>query len=219
MSNTEDNSVPTEEAQTSPARNVFSRDMMTSGTTATIAIQVAIVVGLLFMGGVLALLGERLLGGNVEESRMSQYQAWSLICPPRTQPISCKLTQSVNRESGTGSLALLSAESEGDRMQMRIVVPLGVLLQAGVGFSVGDVLTQVRPYETCDPSGCMALVMLDATVLSAMTSKDMGEVGISVPTSEQPFSVPYSLAGFKEGYAALVKANAQRNSVFSFLYR
>ena len=36
---------------------------------------------------------------------------------------------------------------------------------------------------------------------------------------QQPVSIPFSLAGFDEGYAALQREDSRRTGFFSFLYR
>ena len=190
-----------------------------------IAIRAVIVILLLVAGGVLAIAGERLLSGGsaTNEVRVMTFQDWRVICPPltRTTP-NCALTADVSRDTG-GVILTLSMTDPAAGSNLSLVVPHGVLLEPGMGFSVGTEPVRVRPYETCNAQGCIALVTLDADTLKSLQTNMAGQVAIVAPAppganaQAQPVNLPFSLKGFPEGYAELQRAKARRTGFFSFL--
>lgn len=185
-----------------------------------LALRAGIVVLLLVAGGVLTLAGERLLGGAApNELRIATFQDWRVICPPLTQATpNCALTSEVTRDTG-GVLLTLSLVDPAPGSQLSLTVPHGVLLDPGLGFSIGPEPTRVRPYETCTNQGCIALVTVDADTLKALNTNMGGHVAVAAPNNAQPINIPYSLKGFSDGYGALQRAKGRRTGLFSFLNR
>jgi invasion protein IalB len=185
------------------------------------ALRVALVVLLLLVGGVVALVGERLIGstGAPNETRVTTFTDWRVICPPfnPAQP-NCALTLDVLRDTG-GVLLTVSMLDPTPNSSLSITVPHGVALDAGLGFSVGSDPMRVRPFETCNASGCIALVTADVDTLKSLSTNMSGQVVIAVAGNTSPVTIPFSLNGFAEGYAELQRAKARRTSVFGFLSR
>lgn len=175
---------------------------------------------LLIVGGVAGIVIEHLVGAEgANETRIAPYQDWRVTCPPISEATpNCALTQDVQRDTG-GLLLQLSVVEAVAGKPLTITVPHGVLLDPGVGFTIGSEPMRVRPYETCSPAGCFALVTLDADTLKSLRANMGGQVTIAVPGATMPVNLPFSLRGFADGYAALERANAQRTGMFSFLYR
>jgi invasion protein IalB len=175
---------------------------------------------LLIVGGVAGIVIEHLVGGGAaNETRITPYQDWRITCPPITAATpNCALTEDVQRDTG-GLLLQLSIVDAIAGKPLTLTVPHGVLLEPGLGFAIGTEPMRVRPYETCTPAGCFALVTLDADTLKSMRANMGGQVTIAVPGATMPVNLPFSLRGFADGYAALERANAQRTGMFSFLYR
>jgi invasion protein IalB len=101
---------------------------------------------------------------------------------------------------------------------MSVTVPHGVMLEAGLGFSIANEPMRVRPYEACNANGCFAFVTLDADTMKSLASNMGGQV-VVVPGNGSPVTIPFSLKGFAEGYAELQRDKARRDSFFSFLSR
>ena len=184
------------------------------------ALRAALVVALLFAGGVMALIGERLMGGGVggaNETRVATFQDWRVICPPYN-PASpnCALTLDVLRDTG-GILMTVSMLDPAPNAPLSLTVPHGVLLDSGIGLSIGNDPMRVRPYETCTNAGCIALVTVDADTLKALSSNMQGQVILAVPGNAMPVTIPFSLRGFGEGYAELQRAKSRRTSYLGFL--
>jgi invasion protein IalB len=179
-------------------------------------------VALMIVGGLIALLGERLVGsggGGSNEVRVMPFFDWRVICPPTSQAgATCTLNSDVLRDTG-GNLMSLALNDPAVGSPLSITVPHGVQLDAGLGFSAGDSGLQVRPYETCTAAGCFAFVPLNADVLKTLQTNMNGQVVVALPGNAQPVAINFSLHGFKEGYAALEKEKSRRGSMFGFLTR
>jgi invasion protein IalB len=194
---------------------------MRSGNLGKIAVRAGIAIVLLVAGGVITLVGERLLGGRIasNEMRISTFQDWRVICPPLTQTTpNCALTSDVMRDTG-GILLTLSLLDPAPGKELSLTVPHGVLLDSGLGFAIGNEPLRVRPYETCTNQGCIALVTLDADTLKSLTTNMGGHIAVAAPNNPQPVNIPFSLKGFADGYGELQRAKARRSGIFAFLNR
>ena len=202
-----------------PAEPVKRRNW---GATAGRVARRSIVPAIFFvLGGVVALLGERLIGvGEGEgETRVMTFDDWRLVCPPATtENAQCSLTQEVVRDQGGTLLVMLSMNNPALGSNLSVTVPHGVLLDPGLGFSSGDESPKVRPYETCTPLGCVAHVPMDAATLKSLQENTRGQV-LVVPGNGAPVTIPFSLRGFAQGYAELAREQARRNSIWGFLAR
>jgi invasion protein IalB len=186
------------------------------------ALRAAVVVLILLVGGVLALIGERLLASPPppNETRVTTFTDWRVICPPYNpaQP-NCALTLDVLRDTG-GVLLTVSMLDPAPNSSLSVTVPHGVALDAGMGFTVGTDPMRVRPFETCNNTGCIALVTVDADTLRTLSTNTGGQVTLAVAGQTQPVTIPFSLNGFAPGYEELQRAKARRtSSVFGFLNR
>ncbi|MCH8858136.1 MAG: invasion associated locus B family protein [Proteobacteria bacterium] len=173
----------------------------------------------LLVGIVLALVGQQLYarfeGGN--EMRITAYQAWRVVCAPSTGQGGCVLTQDVVPNQG-GVLVALTMGSAELGSPLTITVPHGVMLEPGLGFSAGDDGLTVRPYDVCNPVGCVSNVPVDAEMLQALRENQDGQV-IVVPGEGAPVTIPFSLDGFSEGYDAFVRVTSRRNFLWGIFAR
>ena len=186
-----------------------------------IAKRTGIGVVLLAAGGVIALAGERLFGGRVgaNEVRITTFQDWRVICPPLTEATpNCALTEDVLRDTG-GILLTISMTDPAPGSPLSLTVPHGVLLESGLGFTVGSEPVRVRPYETCTNTGCIALVTVDADTLKSLSGNMAGQVTVAAPNAPQPVNIPFSLRGFAEGFGELQRAKSRRTGVIGYLNR
>jgi invasion protein IalB len=182
--------------------------------------RVGFAVVFMVVGGALALLGQKLTSGPSHEMSVQRFQDWRVVCAPaddKGQGGGCAMSAQIIREDG-GTLLSLSINDTAPGSQMSVVVPHGVLLDPGLGFSVGDGALKVLPYETCMPAGCLVLVGLDSETLKAMKASTSGQI-VVVPGNGSPVTIPFSLKGFAEGFAALEEAKDRRSSMWSFLER
>ena len=181
---------------------------------------------LLVAGGIITLVGQRLLGGGISanEVRITTYQDWRVLCPAVTpQTPTCTLSTEVTRDAGNGTpggtLLTLQMSNLAADGSMTVIVPHGVLLEPGLAFEIGTDPMRVRPYETCSNAGCIALVTVDADTLKSLRTNTTGNITVAAPNAQQPVKIPFSLKGFADGYAALARENGRRTGFLSFLTR
>jgi invasion protein IalB len=178
-----------------------------------LALKVLLSVLIFFAGAATTLLVQRfVLGNGPDELRVITFDDWRVVCPPMSEEErNCSLTSEVV----PGQVQLvLEDPTLGSRL--RVIVPHGVFLDPGLGFSVGDQPLAIYQYETCMPAGCFAHVPLDTAMLGHLRDNMNGDV-VVVPAAGSPVTVPYSLNGFGAGYDALVEEQARRNSMWNFL--
>jgi len=178
-------------------------------------------VALLLAGGAIALAGERLLGGGIapNEVRITTFQDWRVVCPPLTAATpNCALTEDVLRDTG-GVLLTIAMTDPAPGSTLSLTVPHGVLLEPGMGFTIGSEPVRVRPYETCTNTGCVVLVTVDADTLKSLSVNMAGQISVAAPNAQQPINIPFSLKGFAEGYGELQRTKTRRTGVIGFLNR
>ena len=199
-------------------RMLSARMLLRVALVAALLVVAVIALVLLVVGGVVV--GQRLIGGvPPNETRVTTFTDWRVICPPfnPTTP-NCALTLDVLRETG-GVLLTVSMLDPAPNSSLSVTVPHGVALDAGMGFTVGTDPMRVRPFETCNATGCIALVTVDADTLKSLSTNMGGQVTVAVAGQTQPVTIPFSLTGFADGYAELQRAHARRTSYFGFLNR
>ena len=184
-----------------------------SRSGAAVALKYLLPVLIFFAGAATTLLVQRVaLGNGADELRVITFDDWRVVCPPLSEAErNCTLTSEV--VPGQVQLAL---EDPTLGSRLRVIVPHGVFLDPGLGFSVGDQPLQIYQYETCMPVGCFAHIPLDTEMLTNLRGNMNGDV-VVVPAAGSPVTVPYSLNGFGAGFDALVQERARRNSMWNFL--
>lgn len=135
------------------------------------------------------------------------YGHWTVRCetPAGAKAEQCALVQSVTAEDHPGISAVVivlkSAENPGSRI-LRVVVPLGILLPAGLGLRIDDADIGRTGFMRCISTGCVAEVVMD----DALTNKlRVGDTAFFVvfQNSEEGIGLPVTLSGFSAGIDAL----------------
>ena len=129
---------------------------------------------------------------------------WQLHCAVNQALVEeCFIGQAVDeQESGQRALTAMVFKAPEGANVLRLMVPLGVLLLAGVnvaidGANVGDV-----EYIACFPDGCMTEVALNDEVLGRFKAGSEAVVTI-FDLGERPVPLPVSLSGFTAAFGAL----------------
>jgi invasion protein IalB len=245
MSNDEVSSTA-ETQEFSPARKVAADEADSGGFLRRFGRRALVPAIFFAVGVVVALLGERLIGGlffSETETRVQAFEDWRLVCPPAvatpvaapappppaegqpappppaatTEIPPCTLTVEVVNQGG--SVVALTMNDPTSRLV--VTVPHGVALEPGLGFAVGTETMRIHPFETCTTVGCFAHVPVDAETLVLMRDSTGGQITVVPRTTAepQPVNIPFSLNGFAEGHAALAREHARRSSVWRFLSR
>ncbi|SFJ41830.1 Invasion protein IalB, involved in pathogenesis [Aquamicrobium aerolatum DSM 21857] len=161
-----------------------------------------IVAGLCLMlplvgGGGHAVAASVLPGGasSVQET----YEDWQVNC--RQQEASsptCTFSQIQSNANGQRVLAIeLTSSDGGKNMLGNLMLPFGLLLDAGVGFQVDEGKSgEARRFSTCVPAGCVVPLALDAATASALRAGQKLNILARVADGNRDMVFPISLKGF-----------------------
>jgi invasion protein IalB len=136
----------------------------------------------------------------------SVYGDWEIRCqpPPGGVGEQCGLFQSVVAEDrpNVGVTVLVIKTPDQKSRVMRVEVPLGVLLPAGLGLKIDQVDVGRAGFVRCLPRGCYAEVVLDDAMIERLRKGQTATFFI-FQTPEDGVGFPMSLKGFGEGYDKL----------------
>jgi invasion protein IalB len=124
-------------------------------------------------------------------SLQETYQDWRLTCQDaQPQPV-CTVSQEQTQQNGQRVLAINLRTNGKDALTGNLVMPFGLLLDAGVSLQIDDG-RQDAPlrFATCLPGGCIVALNFDAKYLAALRnattlrlkaqSTDAKEVALSI---------------------------------------
>ena len=131
---------------------------------------------------------------------------WQVRCetPPGAAKQQCALVQSIAAEDrpNIGLIVIVLKTADGKNRLLRVIAPLGVLLPSGLGLKIDDVDIGHAGFVRCQPSGCIAEVVMEDKLLNQlMTGKTA--VFIIFQTPEEGIGIPLALEGFKDAYSEL----------------
>jgi invasion protein IalB len=146
-------------------------------------------------------------GGALAQGAVkSVHGDWQIRCetPPGAQSEQCALFQSVVAEdrANVGITVLVLKTADQKSRLMRVQVPLGVLLPAGLGLKVDQADVGRAGYVRCLPRGCYAEVVMDDALVSKMKTGQTATFFI-FQTPEEGIGFPMGLKGFGDGYDKL----------------
>jgi invasion protein IalB len=131
--------------------------------------------------------GPTLPGGA--SSLQEAYQDWSLAC--QSTPRACVVSQQQAQQNGQRVMAIELQRGEADNVSGNLVLPFGLLLDAGVTLQIDD--GQAREplrFSTCLPAGCLVPLGFDPEAVAALRvgtvlkinvkSADQKDVALSV---------------------------------------
>ncbi|MEM6381464.1 MAG: invasion associated locus B family protein [Pseudomonadota bacterium] len=135
-----------------------------------------------------------------------QFEAWQIQCetPTGTETELCALVQNVaavDRPNVELRVTIVRTLDGGAHI-LRVAVPLGVLLDGGLGLRVDDTDVGTADYARCLPSGCYVEMIMDQGLIDTMAG---GETAwfVIFQTPDEGIGIPIELSGFSEGFAAL----------------
>jgi invasion protein IalB len=184
-----------------------------------IAKHAAIWVGIFIVAAVLGWIGRGVLAGTPDVPTMLVYQDWRLACPAmKDKDANCRITQDIV-DSKTGqqvaSLVLFNEVSKDKKQSSKVLavnVPLGVLLEPGLGLKTGND-TKSYPYKTCLEGGCLATIPSDEALEKSIA--ETSDASISVARLDgKTVQLPFSTKGFADARKAYKKFEAKRSSWF-----
>jgi invasion protein IalB len=131
---------------------------------------------------------------------------WQIRCetPPGAQSEQCALFQSVVAEdrANVGITVLVLKTADQKSRLMRVQVPLGVLLPAGLGLKIDQVDVGHVPFAHCFGSGCFSEVEMDDKLINQLKTGTTATF-IVFQSPDDGVGIPVSLNGFAKGFDAL----------------
>ena len=162
----------------------------------------AIMLGLLCLG-MATLVSQSAAAQGVVKAK---YGDWELRCetPPGASREQCALIQSVAAEDkpNVNLVVIVLKTADNKSRLLRVIAPLGVLLPAGLGLKVDQIDVGRAGFVRCLPSGCVAEVVMEDTLMDQLSKGQTGTF-IIFNTPEEGIGIPLALAGFKDGYDKL----------------
>lgn len=148
-----------------------------------------------------------------------EFEAWEMRCV-RTEEGDdpCQLYQLLKDENGN-SVAEISVFGLPEAQQQQavagatIITPLGTLLTRQLTLSVDSGQAKRYPFTFCATAGCFSRIGLGSADINAF-KRGVTAVLTVVPVAapDQQIELDISLAGFTDGYEAVVATNAGQNT-------
>jgi invasion protein IalB len=134
------------------------------------------------------------------------FQAWQIQCetPAGSTFELCALVQNVaavDRPNVELRVTIVKTLDGGAHI-LRVAVPLGVLLDGGLGLRVDDTDIGTADFARCLPSGCYVEMIMDQALVDSMSAGQTAWFVI-FQTPDEGIGIPIELPGFAEGFAAL----------------
>lgn len=135
--------------------------------------------------------------------------AWNLVCSTTTE--ACAMEQNGKGPDGSDIMVVnIRKITPRDTPQgsvdtvMSVLVPLGVLLQPGLGIQI-DSGEKIRGgFAQCERSGCLLEAPMPPAMVAGMKKGVTAKFTIMVPPKNE-IEVPISLSGFTAAFNALKK--------------
>lgn len=146
------------------------------------------------------------LPANAQPVVRDSFEAWQIQCetPPGAPSELCALVQNVaavDRPNVELRVTIVKTLDGGAHI-LRVAVPLGVLLDGGLGLRIDDTDIGTADFARCLPSGCYVEMIMDEALVATLSS---GETAwfVIFQTPDEGIGIPIDLPGFAAGFAEL----------------
>lgn len=132
---------------------------------------------------------------------------WTLECVTGGEA-KCQATTRSNSGDQKQVILVLSVASSGTPKQTRyqMALPLGFSIPPGVEVKVGA-YSRVLPVSRCTAQGCLVEGVMPDALAKAMRENAQGSVAVQTGEDGAPITLPLSLKGFGDAFAAMEKRN------------
>jgi invasion protein IalB len=145
---------------------------------------------------------------------VTNYGDWRTACPPAAlKDQSCRMMEQVMDTRTNQSVVQLAMGVDKGKNTLDVSVPLGVLLPAGVGLTIGDAKPVIFKYRTCTTAGCIGHLDIDDKTLALMSSAKDGKVLVA-GMDGKAVAIPISLKGYSDAARGYRAAEQRRTSWF-----
>lgn len=101
-------------------------------------------------------------------SLQEAYQDWNLACQS-TPKVVCAISQQQTQQNGQRVLAIEFPGNTDDTVTGNLILPFGLLLDAGATLQIDDAPPQkALRFSTCLPGGCVVPLNFDAKTVAAL---------------------------------------------------
>lgn len=144
-----------------------------------------------------------------EKEKMTRYKDWGYKCetPKGFDQKICFIFQRISNKENNKKIAdiTIAYSPKADKPIMVVVLPLGVLLPAGIQLKIdqGDEAARAQ-FVQCIQDGCQARLELDSKLIKKMKSGNKLRVAFFTPLKKQ-LAFPVSLNGFTAAINSLKK--------------
>lgn len=121
---------------------------------------------------------------------------WRVTCQVSESTKRCALSQQQAQQNGERMLAIELVPGSNNTMTGTLVLPFGLLLDAGVALQVDEqvALASIQ-FHTCIPAGCVVLLTLNAATTTALRNGETLNVAVKAADSQQEIQLKISLSG------------------------
>lgn len=141
-------------------------------------------------------------------------QSWQLVCPSSTdEGKHCEITREILDKNGNRMAQVAIMTEKGHKAPSFVMtVPLGVLLEPGLGFRLSGGDTTTYKYATCTSGGCVVVTPFDDKLKEELLKAQDGTLVLSVPGKEDTTEVSFSLKQFNKVFSAYKTGESKRSS-------
>ena len=157
------------------------------------------------------------------DTDVADFGDWRFGCaqPDKKVPKECRIFQRVSWGKDKGhemamsvimfaiddKAAAAAKAKEKPVVLMKVVMPMGVDLRAGLGMAIGKGgKTSVIPYSVCVPAGCLATIGLAGGIVDKIKTADGVIIAYRTPGPGKASGLKISTKGFDQAVDALMKA-------------
>ncbi len=178
----------------------------------------AIPAVLFLIGVVIGWAGHGLVSPPTRTTTIATFGGWTLTCPSyKEAKANCEMTTPVVDGPSKITVANIAVGKAADGMKVVINFPLQInlMLQSGLGLTIGSDAMRTYQYATCTVGGCMAIIPLDDKLHASMRSAKDAKLIFAVPTKDRkPVSMSFPLGAFAEADDAMTHEESIRQSWF-----
>jgi len=170
--------------------------------------------GALALGLVIGWAVHGLAGYGATTETVTSFDDWRTACPAATlKDANCEIVRDIVDDKSHNPIARVAIIRDKGKPAIGITLPLGVVLEPGMGISFGTDPAKTAPYRTCTQAGCIAEVMIDDKLQAGLDAGKDGKLIFAGPDAK-PAAVPLGLKGFAAAQRAYRSNEAKRGSWF-----
>jgi invasion protein IalB len=144
-------------------------------------------------------------------SLQEAYQDWQVICSAPNGAAACALSQQQADPQSRQRVFSMELQAAGAGGSGVLVLPFGLLLEAGVSVSVDEQADAMKfGFRTCVSAGCVVMFELDEGTVAAMRAGTVLKVVVTPTSNDGPIEFAVSLKGFSQAFDRVLALGGPR---------